>query len=148
MRRNRSILALILAFVAAFMVSCSSPTGFKQPTTYTPTQLEQIQGYVSGIVALRDRMPELATRIENRDWNNVESFIHGPLGDLRMKMSTLARDLLPDAQSGALESARNVFGHLNKIDQAAKDGSYDQAIRNYAEALKDFETFLNLVPKA
>lgn len=147
MRRNRSILALILAFVAAFMVSCSSPTGFKQ-TTYTPTQLQQIQRSVSGIVALRDRMPELATLIENRDWSNVESLIHGPLGDLRMRMSTLARDLLPDAQADALESARNVFGHLNKIDQAAKDSSYDQAIRNYAEALKDFETFLNLVPKA
>jgi len=93
-------------------------------------------------------MPELATRIENRNWSDVESFIHGPLGDLRVTMSTMARELLPDAQSAAVEKSRDVFGHLVKIDQAAREGSYEAAIRNYAEALKDFDAFVALAPKA
>lgn len=147
MARYRSILAVILAMVAAFVVSCSSPTATK-PQTYSPDQISQIQGYVSEISTLRARMPELATRIENRNWSDVESFIHGPLGDLRVTMSTMARELLPDAQSAAVEKSRDVFGHLVKIDQAAREGSYEAAIRNYAEALKDFDAFVALAPKA
>ncbi|GAC1502511.1 MAG: hypothetical protein NVS2B14_15140 [Chamaesiphon sp.] len=148
MARYRSILALILAFVATFVVSCSSPTAQTKAPTYTPAQLEQLQGSVSGIVGLRDRLPELATLIENRDWNNVESFIHGPLGELRVKMNTLLRNLLPDAQAKALATSKEVFGHLNKIDQAAQESSYERAIRNYGGALKDLDAFLQLVPKA
>jgi photosystem II protein PsbQ len=147
MARYRSILSLILAFVTVFVVSCSSPTAFKPPT-YTSAQLETIQGYANDLVAVRDRLPELATLIQNRKWSDVESFIHGPLGELRVQMSTVARDLLPNAQSTALETAKNVFGHLNKLDQAAKDTSYEQAIRQYAEALKDFDAFVQLLPQS
>lgn len=147
MARHRSILGLILAFFAVFVVSCTNPTVAKTPT-YTPVKLEQIQTYANQVVAARDRMQELATLIENRDWNNVESFIHGPLGELRLNMSTLSRQLLPDAQKPALETARNVFGHLVRIDEYAQEGNYQQAIRNYAEALKDFDAFLDMVPKA
>jgi|SRR6478672_5195833 len=147
MARYRSILSLILAFVTVFIVSCSSPTAFKPPT-YTSAQLEKIQGYANDLGAVRDRLPELATLIQNRKWSDVESFIHGPLGELRVQMSTVARDLLPNAQSTALETAKNVFGHLNKLDQAAKDTSYEQAIRQYAEALKDFDAFFELLPKS
>lgn len=147
MARYRSILGLILALVTVCVVSCSSPTTTKT-AAYTTTQLEQIQGYADGLTAVRDRLPELATLIQNRKWNDVGSFIHGPLGELRIQMSTLSRSLLPDAQSTALETAKNVFGHLNQLDQAAKDESYERAIRQYAEALKDFDAFLQLVPQA
>ncbi len=147
MANHRSILALILAFVAAFVVSCGSPSEAKVPT-YTPTQLEKIQGDVSGIDALRDRMPELATMIQNRDWNNVESFIHGPLGELRFKLNTVARELLPNAQKPALDKAKEVFTHFNELDEAAQKGSYDAAIRSYAKAIQDFDAYLALPPKA
>ncbi len=147
MARYRSILALILAFVATFVVSCGSPTDIKAKT-YTSAQIEQIEQYAQGITGLRDRLPELATMIENRDWNNVESFIHGPLGDIRARMSSLSRQLMPDAQKAALETSQNVFGHFVKIDESAQLGSYTQAIRNYAELIKDFDAFLNQIPKA
>jgi photosystem II protein PsbQ len=147
MRHYRSILALALAFVTAFLVSCSSPTSTKT-LTYSPTQLEQIQSYSSGITNLRGRMPELATLIENREWINVRNFIHGPLGELRVRMGNLARNLLPDAQDQARQSAQDIFTHLEEIDEAAQNGDYRQAIRNYAEAIKDFDAFFQLVPQS
>lgn len=147
MARYRSILAVILAFVATFVVSCSSPAP-TQPKTYTPLQLEQIQRNISGIAPLRDRFSELSTAIQNRDWNEVESFIHGPMAELRFNMNNIARGLLPDAQSAALEKSRSFFERLVTIDQAAQDGDYDLAIRNYAEAVKDIDAFLALAPKA
>lgn len=146
MARYRSILALVLAFVATVLVSCSSPTDFKQ--TYTSSQLEQIQSYAPEIAALRDRLPELAALIQKREWTDVRTFIHGPLGELRIKMGSLSRNLLPPAQEQAREAAKGVFSHLVEIDEAAENSDYRQAIRNYAEAIKDFDAFFQAVPQA
>jgi photosystem II protein PsbQ len=141
------MLAWVLAFVTAFLVSCGSPAETKAPT-YTNAQIEQIQQYRTDISTLINRLPELATLIENRQWQDVQSFIHGPLGDLRIKLSKLGRSLLPASQSQARETAKEVFGHLEEIDEAAQNSDYRQAIRNYAETLKDLSTFFDLVPNS
>jgi photosystem II protein PsbQ len=136
MIRHRSILALILAFVAVVLVSCSSPTAAKPPT-YTSTQLEQLETYRSDLAVMRDRFPELATLITQQQWTSAKNFIHGPLGELRRKMSLVSRNLLPD-----------IFNHLVKIDQAADETDYTTAIRNYNEVVQDIEAFFNLIPSA
>lgn len=147
MVRRQSILSLLLAFVAVWIVGCGSPAEFKPPT-YTTTQLEQIQQYQSDIQTLRDRLPELATLITKRNWIDARNFIHGPLGELRFKMTTLSRGLLPGEQKQALKTAKDVFDHLVLIDEAAASENYNVAIRNYAEALKDLDAFFQLIPGA
>jgi photosystem II protein PsbQ len=141
----RPLISVLLALVAVFVVSCSS--GDIKPPTYTSIQLEQIAKANSGVNQLRDRFPELAALIQTRNWNNVKTFIHGPLGELRARMSNLSRSLLPDDQPNALAASREVFGHLNKIDDAATNNDYTLAIRNYAEALKDFDKFSSYLPQ-
>lgn len=147
MFKFRSVIAVLLALVTTLLVSCSSPTAAKPPT-YTPTQLEQIQRYRTDVSALGDRLPELATLITTRRWTDVRTFIHGPLGELRIRMSKLTRTLLPNAQPRAQEIAQEVFEHLVKIDQAAENTNYELAIRNYNEAIKDLEAFFQLIPSA
>jgi photosystem II protein PsbQ len=141
----RPILSLLLAFVAVFIVSCSD--GQVKAPTYTPDQIVKIEAAKANVTALRDRFPELATLIEERNWNDVKSFIHGPLGEIRSRMSGLSRQLLPEAQEKALAASKEMFLHLNKIDQAADLNDYTLAIRNYAEAVKDFNTFSSFLPQ-
>jgi photosystem II protein PsbQ len=142
----RPLISLLLVFVSVFIVSCSDGSEAKAPT-YSATQLTQIQATNKNITVLRDRLPELATMIQSRDWNNVKSFIHGPLGEIRTRMSSLSRELLPGSKEKALAVSKEIFVHLNKIDEAAGNNDYQVAIRNYGEALKDFETFSNLIPQ-
>ena len=148
MVRYRSILSLILALVATFLVSCGSPTQAKVPQTYTPSQIEQIQEYVPGILALRDRMKEIPSMIQRQDWIDVSDFIHGPLGELRLKMTYVTRNLLPKDQQGAREATRNLFDDLVKIYQAAEQADAKKAIANYRDALTDLDAFLKYVPQA
>jgi photosystem II protein PsbQ len=142
----RPLISILLVFIAVFVVSCGDGTQAKAPT-YTPAQITQIQATNKNLMALRDRFPELAAYIQNRDWNNVKSFIHGPLGDIRTRMAGLSRELLPGTKEQALTVSKEIFVHLNKIDEAAADNDYKLAIRNYGEAIKDFETFSSLIPQ-
>jgi len=53
--------------------------------TYT-AQIEQIQQYVQTWLPY-DHMSELQMLIKRSDWIDVSNFIHGPLGELRLKMT-------------------------------------------------------------
>lgn len=147
----RSVVAFILALVTAFLLNmghAEAAKKVKKPATYTAAQLEQIQVYATDLQAMRDRLPELATLITQRDWTFTRNFIRGPLGELRIEMLNFSRTLLPDAQKSAQTLAKTVFEDLVAIDQAAQDKNYQVAIRKYASAIKDFDAFLALVPEA
>ncbi len=143
----RPLISLILVLISVFVVSCSDAAQTKAPT-YSAAQLVQIQTTTKNVTALTDRLPELAAMIQKRDWNNVKSFIHGPLGDIRILMSSLSRELLPGTKEQALAISKEIFVHFNKIDEAADNNDYPGAIRNYGEAMKDIATLFNLTPKA
>ncbi len=147
MVRHRSILSLILAIVATFLVSCGSPTTASVPPTYTPAQIEQIQQYVPKIQALRDRMKEIPTSARRRDWIDVSNFVHGPLGELRLQMTYVTRNLLAGDQKKAQQLTRDFFNELVQIDSAAQEADARKIASNYQQALADIDNFIQLIPQ-
>jgi photosystem II protein PsbQ len=145
-KRLQSLLPLILALVVIFLTACGGAPEAKVPPTYTPEKIAQLQQYAGPITAARQRMPELAYLIADKEWINVENFIHGPLGQVRGSMGFISRNLLPKDQDTAKEAAKELFVHLEKIDTAAKADRVDIAKTQYVEALKDFDAFLDLIP--
>lgn len=146
MTNYRSILAVILAVVTTFLVSCGSPTA-KVPSTYTAQQIEQIQNVAATVAAVRSTMPVLEGKIQDRNWTDVRTYIHGPFGELRQKMSSLARQLLPQEQKAAIAASKDLFNRLQSLDLAAEKGNYEAAITSYRAAVRDFDEFLRLVPQ-
>ncbi|MEB3283451.1 MAG: photosystem II protein PsbQ [Lyngbya sp.] len=148
MKRYRSILACLLAFVMAFIVGCGSPQ-VKEPPTYSDAQLQQIQKYESDILGLRDRMTtELPAYINTSKWVEVDNFVHGPLGTLLQEMNYLTKNLLPNDQPPARKLSREVFEHLLQVGEAAEKADRSLAASSYQAALEDLDAFLNLVPQA
>jgi len=146
----RSIFAVMLTLVAVFLLNINpvDAAKVKKPLTYTPDQIQQLAQYTTDLQQLRDRMPELGTLINQKDWIFARNFIHGPMGELRIEMQNVARTLLPDAQPGAKKLAKEVFDDLVAIDSAAQSRNFQVAIKKYAETLKGFDDFLALVPEA
>lgn len=147
MTRPRSIFALMMAFLMAFLVSCSSVEA-KVPTTYTAAQIQQIQRYVPTLTELRSRMDRLGTLIQQRNWVDTKTYIHGPLGDLRNVMKTVSASLLPSSQQQAADLTKSLFTDLVNIDLAAKELDYAKVTASYQKAVNDFDSFLQLIPKA
>lgn len=145
MGRFRPLLGILLAVVATCLVACGGPAT-KIPTTYTPEILQQVELYSPGVASLRDRFPELQDYIQDQDWRNVQSFIHGPMGELRSRMNRLAAALLPKDKPLAQSLAKELYVHLERLDEAAASGQQVAAGQEYRNALDDFDSFLNLVP--
>jgi photosystem II protein PsbQ len=146
MFRFRSLLSLVLVAITVFLVSCGGAPVAKGPL-YSNAQLQQIQTYAAGVNTLRDRLIELPPKIQAEDWVEVGSFLHGDLGELRARMSRLARTLAPKkAQTAALAAAQEVFEHLNAIDEAVLERDTSKALKNYNAAIQDFDVFLDYLP--
>lgn len=146
MKRYRSIFSCILALLIVFVVGCGSPA-VVEPPTYSSLQIEQIQKYSTEILTLRDRMTnELATYIQQRQWVQVDNFIHGPLGTMLQTMNYLTKNLLPNDQPPARKLAREMFEYLVDVGKAAKTGNQAQAAASYQKALGDLDGFLDALP--
>jgi photosystem II protein PsbQ len=151
MIKIQSMISVIFAVILVLLLNLGDVAEAKstqKPATYTSEQIAQIQEYMTDVDALRDRLPELAKLIQDQNWVFVRNFIHGPLGEMRVKLANLSRNLLPDAQKQANKLAKDVFNNLVAIDQAAANKDYKTAIRNYGETIRDLEEFLKLVPQA
>ncbi|MGF1497519.1 MAG: photosystem II protein PsbQ [Elainellaceae cyanobacterium] len=146
MLRVRSVLSVVFAAIAIFIVSCSNPPQAATGPLYSDVQIERIQSYTADLDILRDRITEIPNLVTRRRWNDVQTLIHGPLGELRVKMVSITRNLEEDLQDEARSVARDVFDHLVDIDQAAADQDKDRALANYNNTLEDFDRFLRLVP--
>jgi photosystem II protein PsbQ len=145
MARYRSILGILLAAIATFLVSCGGASVAKVPT-YTPTMLEQIQTLTPRVTGMRDRFPELEGYIQNKSWVDIRSFIHGPMGELRLRLGRVANQLLPNDASQAKALIDDLAVHLERLDAAAADYNQVESGKQYRLALDDFDAFFELVP--
>jgi photosystem II protein PsbQ len=146
MFRYRSLIAIILVAITSLLVSCGNPTPTAKAPTYTTDQIAQIQQYATRLQSFRDRMLELPPLVQQKRWSDVESLIHGPLGEIRATMLRLSRNLLPSEQKQAEAAAKETFEHLILIDEAAQAQDGIKALRNYNELLKDFDAFVERIP--
>lgn len=142
----RSILPFILVLITTFLVSCGGSVA-KAPPTYTTEKIAQIQTYAIPIKEAQKRMSTLQGFINNENWVDTRSFIHGPLGALRQQMGTLSRSLLPEDQKQVTELAKEISGHFEKLDAAASEKNYTTVIDQYREALKDLNSLVDLIPE-
>ncbi len=146
MKKLRPFLSLVLVLVTTLLVSCSTPNKAKVPTVYTPEKIEQLQLYRAPIAQAREKMSILEEFINQENWVDTRTFIHGPLGELRQAMGSASTRLLQKDQKPSKAIAKELFSHFERIDAAAKDKNYSVAKAQFLEAAKDFDAYLDLIP--
>ncbi len=137
---------LLLLLLSTWLGGCGGSVAVEP--TYTPEIIAQIQRAMTPILEAQQRFPELKAAIEAEDWNDVDSFIHGPLGSLRAGMSYVSRSLLPAEQLPAQELAKEFFSDLERIDVAAASGTLSLARQEYERAQADLQAYIDLIPTA
>ena len=146
MRLFRPLLSIMLVLMTTLLVSCSSGNKAKIPTVYSPEKIAQMQQFREPIAEAREQMDELKDLIQNQNWVDTRTFIHGPLGELRQNMAIVSKKLLPKDQKPSQQLARELFNDFDRIDEAAKERNQIGAASAYNRAIQDFDAYLDLVP--
>ncbi len=148
MPRLRSILSLILVLVATFLVSCGGSPQAAIPTTYSPAKIEQLKVLIDPIQQANENMAVLEKFIADRNWGDIQTYLHGPLGVLRQEIASLNRSLLPKDQKQAAQLGKAIFSHFERIDTAAKDRNAAVADYHFRLAERDLQSYFDLLPQA
>ena len=147
MKPLRSLFMVLLVMVAITLTACGSSV-VKAPPTYTPEKIVAIERALAPIEVVHDRMPELGNYVAAKDWNNVKSFLHGPLGGLRSALGYLDRSLLlKKDQDQATTLAEALFEDIEQLDSAASEQVGDIAQGIYRKTVTDFDAYLEFMPR-
>ncbi|GAB4213402.1 MAG: hypothetical protein OHK0012_09470 [Synechococcales cyanobacterium] len=88
------------------------------------------------VAKIQSEVNTLQDLVDNQEWVNVRSYIHGPMGMIRKELAGLARDAASAQRPQVLQANRQVLNNLEKIDAAAED--FDaQRLRSAQNALQE-----------
>lgn len=145
MKSLRAFLSLLLVAIATVLVGCGGPK-LEAPPVYTPEKIADLQLYLTPLNQARDRMSELGDYVDQKDWNNVKSLIHGPFGSMRSTAGYINRTLLKRDQPQAIQLSEDLFADLERLDAAARDNNAIAADVAYDQAVQDFDAYLEVIP--
>ena len=143
----RRLAALLLALVLSVSVAACSGSRASAPTTLSPEAISAITRQAEGFLAARDRLPDLADLVNNRNWVFTRNLIHGPMQEVSREMLYINKLLLPSEQAEATEKAKALKAALADLDEAARLQDGDALRKSYIKVASGFGLYAQLLPE-
>jgi photosystem II protein PsbQ len=141
----RRLLSLVLA--AALCFSLAACGGAKaEPPTLSADDIAFIERQAEGFLAARNRLPELADLVNQRDWTFTRNLIHGPMQEVSRQMLYINQRLLPDDQPEAKRLAEKLKRSLAQLDEAARLQDADALRKTYIAVASGFGKYAQILP--
>ncbi len=142
----RKLLMLVLAVVLSVsLAACDGPS--KAAATISPDNLAAIERQAEGFLAARDRLPELATLVNERNWVFTRNLIHGPMQEVSREMLYINRLLLPADQPEAEARANKLKTALAQLDEAARLQDGEALRKAYIKVASGFGLYAQVLPE-
>ncbi|MEY3767441.1 MAG: photosystem protein PsbQ [Cyanobacteriota bacterium] len=141
----RSLALVALALVLSFgLTACSG--GKAKAATLSPEDIAIIERQAEGFLAARDRLPELATLVNERDWTFTRNLIHGPMQEVGREMLYINQHLLPADRPEANKRADNLKAALAELDEAARLQDDKNLSKAYIKVASGFGLYAQVLP--
>ncbi|WP_396122231.1 photosystem II protein PsbQ [Cyanobium sp. ATX 6A2] len=145
LQQLRRLLSVALAAVLCFsLAACGGAKA--QPPTLSAEDITYIERQAEGFLAARDRLPELADLVNQRDWTFTRNLIHGPMQEVGRHMLYINRRLLPDDQAEATRLADQLKRSLAQLDEAARLQDADALRKTYISVASGFGKYAQILP--
>ena len=138
---------MILVFCSfCFSLAACSGDANGKPATISPDDMAVIRRQVEGFTAAKERLPELAQLVNQRDWTFTRNLIHGPMQEVGREMLYINQRLLPQDRDQANELAAALKEAMADLDEAARlqDGARLQ--KAYVEVATGFSNYSQVIP--
>jgi len=143
----RSLALLVMALVLSVgLVACSGAEA--KPPTISPADLAIISRQAEGFLAAKERLPELATLVNERDWTFTRNLIHGPMQEVGREMLYINQRLLPSDRAEANQRADKLKAALADLDEAARQQEGEKLRKAYIRVASGFGSYAEVIPAA
>ena len=142
--------ALMLVLTVALgtsLLAGEAAAAKKVPTTISPADMAAITRQAEGFLAARDRLPELATLVNDRDWVFTRNLIHGPMQEVSREMLYINQRLLPADRPEATKRANNLKSALAELDEAARLQDGEALRKAYIKVASGFGLYAQVLPE-
>jgi len=140
-----------LALLLVVTVLCFGLTACGEGKAKTPTlsaeDIAIIERQAEGFLAARDRLPELATLVNEKNWTFTRNLIHGPMQEVSREMLYINQHLLPADRAVATERANNLKTALAQLDEAAVQQDGDKLRKAYIKVASGFGLYAQILPE-
>lgn len=139
-----------LALVALAGVLCFGLTACGEGKAKAPTlsadDIAAIERQAEGFLAARDRLPELATLVNEKDWTFTRNLIHGPMQEVGRQMLYINQRLLPAERPEASKLANQLKTALAQLDEAARLQDGEKLRKAYISVASGFGKYAQILP--
>ncbi|QNI60300.1 photosystem II protein CyanoQ [Synechococcus sp. BIOS-U3-1] len=143
----RRVAALCLCLVLCFGLAACDGSANANPATISPEDMAVIRRQAEGFTAAKDRLPELAKLVDERDWTFTRNLIHGPMQEVGREMLYINQRLLPQDRAEANKLAKSLKDAMADLDEAARLQDSDKLQKFYDDLEADFANYAAVIPE-
>ena len=141
----RRLTLLVLSAVLCFGLTACGDGKAKAPSL-SADDIATIERQAEGFLAARDRLPELAALVNDRDWTFTRNLIHGPMQEVGRQMLYINQRLLPADQAQATKLANQLKSALAQLDEAARLQDGEKLRKSYIAVASGFGKYAQILP--
>ena len=144
---RRLVMVGLAVVLSVSLAACDGGARAKAPTI-SPEDMAVITKQAKGFLAARDRLPELAELVNNRNWVFTRNLIHGPMQEMGREMLYINQRLLPADRAEATELANKLKASLAQLDEAARLQDADGLRKAYIKVASGIGSYAQVLPEA
>ncbi len=141
----RRLALLLVGAALCFGLTACGDAKAKVPTL-SAEDIAVIERQAEGFLAARNRLPELASLVNAKDWTFTRNLIHGPMQEVSREMLYINQHLLPADRPEATERANALKTALAQLDEAAVQQDGDKLRKAYIKVASGFGLYAQMLP--
>ena len=142
----RRLVLLGVATLLCFGLAACDGGQSRKPPTISDVDMALIERQAEGFLAARNRLPELAELVNERNWVFTANLIHGPMQEVGREMSYINQRLLPADRPEANKLAQNLKTAMAQLDEATKLQDADKLRKAYIQVASGFGLYAQVLP--
>ncbi|OUW27650.1 MAG: photosystem II protein PsbQ [Synechococcus sp. TMED169] len=142
--RRIAAVALVLLLCVGF-ISPAEAKG-KAAKTISPEDMAVIRRQADEFMEAKERLPELATLVNERDWVFTRNLLRGPMQPLGREMLYINQRLLHQDRKEADKRAAELKNALAELDEAARLQDGSRLTKEYSRVASGFGSYAEMIP--
>ena len=142
----RRLALLGVATLLCFGLAACDGGQSRKPPTISDVDMALIERQAEGFLAARNRLPELAELVNERNWVFTANLIHDPMQEVGREMSYINQRLLPADRPEANKLAQNLKTAMAQLDEATKLQDGDKLRKAYIQVASGFGLYAQVLP--